>query len=495
MIKPYRNLLACGLLTLAAVCHAQGAPSPARLEQLRAAVAQTPADASAHLRLAAALATTPEGIAEAVAEYRAALALEPNNYAARKGLAQTLPLDGNTPEITSLYDGLLAEQPNDVDALLARAQLARFAGDQKLASELLEKALALAPADARLLAEKSLLSLAADDKTEASKAAAVATAIEPALPAAQQAKQAVSEATAASFSSKLGYTEDSADFAYTAVSARAEWYPLADTRLRIEPGYSRYRDPVDALNRPNIGAALRQTFAHGISASTTYRAYFPEGVDETHELDGELGWRPFELPLLFAAGLRRRALIDIPSGYEDLADFGRVGSGGSTVASIRQRLQVNEKVFGMTAMPLEGSYLYAEGSRGKLSDGNRRKSIVAGFGYDLFRGVEGYSKQTLLLKYDFQDETFRTPSGIYFSNPKFQLHTPGVDWRYRFNERSTLGLEGGFPIQSNGDTGFVLGGFVSSKITPQLMLEGRARVVDDTQFRVVSVVLGPRYSF
>ena len=75
------------------------------------------------------------------------------------------------------------------------------------------------------------------------------------------------------------------------------------------------------------------------------------------------------------------------------------------------------------------------------------------------------------------------------------MHTPGFDWRHHITDGTTLDIEGGYPIQSNGETGYLAEAFFSSNVTERLTLEARARALDDTQFRVVSVVLGPRYKF
>jgi len=388
---------------------------PEAILGLQQLVEQKPQDLESRTKLAQLLSWTPGRLDDAVKEYRAAVAIAPNNYLARRGLAQVLSWNNASAEAVTVYDALLAENPNDIDVLLGRAQVARWTGDRATASRLLARGLAASPKDASLLAEQSRLDLDSGRRTAAAQKANEALALSPALDAAKEAQAAVLAATATRAQVKMAYSDDSSGFRSSVINTSVELYPRPDTRVRIEPGYAEYRDNIDRIKRPNLGIGVRQGLPAGFTANALFRAYFPDNVKATHETQGELVWQPFELPFAVTGGMRRRAIVDSPLGYEDVAHFGRIGSGGTTVAGIRQRLQITERVLGFTANPITGMYVYGEATRGTQSDDNRRRSVAAGLGLDVFRYADILPKHSLTLKYDIYRLSFDRVSEIYFS--------------------------------------------------------------------------------
>jgi len=114
---------------------------------------------------------------------------------------------------------------------------------------------------------------------------------------------------------------------------------------------------------------------------------------------------------------------------------------------------------------------------------------------DLQTAGGGVPRHSLTVKYDYFYLDFDQGSLRYFSPANFKVHTPGVDWRYHASESFTAGLEAGIPMRVGGSTGYVAGGFFSWNASSTFSIEGRVRVVDDTQYHVTSFTLGPRVIF
>ncbi len=486
----------CHLVTLlllqVGVALAQPTQSSSQIATLQRLVETQPGNIDARLQLAQLLRQSPQEAAGAEALYRQVLVLQPGNALAQKGLAQVLKLPDNAKEAAELYDAVLLVYPRDVDVLLGRSQIARIDNDNDKAKELIDRALTIKPKDARLLAELAFFELQTDDKSKALEKLRQARAINPRLPVVRLAQRALDEATAPSAELLVGGSNDSTGFDIKSATLRFEKFLRPDTRLRLEPSFSQFQDDVSDINRPRIGVGLRQSLPYGIAANLVYRASFPDRIEVTHEVDGELGWTPFDWPLSIAVGQRRRAVVDNPAGNEDVGDLGSIGTGGTTVAAIRQRLQVTESVAGFVTTPAPGFYAYGEASIGEFSNGNQRESLVAGLGLDVFRNQEGFSEQSLTFKYDFFDTRFDDRNVEFFTPVRFQVHTVGIDYRYRRPGLYLAGFEAGYPIQSNGDTGYLVGGFASVRLANKLQLEARVRRLDDTQFKVTSVIIGPR---
>jgi tetratricopeptide (TPR) repeat protein len=454
-----------------------------------------PHDLTAMLRLAELLSWTPGKLPEAVAEYRAALALANDDREARLGLARTLAWNGQSREAAPIYDALLSENPNDADALVGRAQIARWNGDRATALRLLKRGSDAHPDDGRFFAEAARVALDGGQRGVALSDARQAVRSSPNLPDAKEALSLAEHATATRIGVRVSGSDESTGFRRNSVGLPLELYPFADTRLRIEPAYEKDEDDFDQLNRPNVGLAVLQGLSSSAYLSGQYRAYFPQDAGTTHEVGGELGFRPWSGRLELRGGVRRRALVDAPVGYEDVAFLSGVGSGGTTVAGIRERLQTTERYVGFTAAPRPGIYLYGNGTQGDLSDDNSNRSVAAGLGVDVFALLGVLPRHSLTIKYDYFYLDFDQLSTRYFSPGNFQVHTPGVDWRYHATDSLTAGLEAGVPMRVGGSTGYVAGGFFSWSASPRLSIEGRVRVVDDTQYHVTSFTLGPRIIF
>lgn len=458
-------------------------------------LATHPNDATQRAQLARLLSWTPGKLSDAIDEYRRAIAQGNREHDTLLGLAQSLSWSGKLPEAAAAYDLVLVSYPEDADALLGRAQVARWTSDRGTAHRLLTRGTTAHPRDARFPAEMAQVDLDANRPARALSDARQAVALDPGSSAAQEALTAASAAAASHVSVRVSGSDESTGFRRDVVGVPVEFYPLRDTRVRIEPNYERDSDDFSRLNRPSIGAGIREDILQSFYVEGTFRDYFPEGSGSTQAYGGELGYRATGLPLAADVGIRRRSLLDAPTGYEDIAYLTTVGSGGTTVAGIRDHLQTSERYVGFSFAPHSGFNVYGSGSSGDLSDGNRSRSIAAGLGANVFALAGVLPRQSLTLKYDYFFLGFDQPSALYFSPGNFRVHTVSADWRYRATSRVTFGLEGGVPINSGGSTGYLAGGFFHWQSSPAFSLEGRIRVLDDTQYRIVAFTFGPQLTF
>ncbi len=97
--------------------------------------------------------------ANAVADYRRAVQLEPENDQARLRLAQTLVITGPASEALVHFERLHQEQPDDPDLLLGLARCRRQLGQAEAAKQLLASLLAKHPTNANALNERGKVAL------------------------------------------------------------------------------------------------------------------------------------------------------------------------------------------------------------------------------------------------------------------------------------------------------------------------------------------------
>ena len=277
-----------------------------------------PQDVALSAKFAELLSWTPGRLSDAVAEYRLALALTPRDHDLRLGLARALAWSGQTTESTGMYDTLLIENSTDADALLGRAQLARWSGDRALAIRLLERGTRAYPADGRFPAERSRVAMDAGHKGSALREARKAFKLSPDSAAAKEALSAAEQATRPNLGIRISGSNESTGFVRNTLGVPMEFYPFADTRLRIEPAYEKDRDNFDQINRPNIGLGIKQAITDSIYVNALYHPYFPQGTAVTQEFNGELGFQPWNT-VNIRGGFRQRSIVDAPVGYEDIA--------------------------------------------------------------------------------------------------------------------------------------------------------------------------------
>jgi tetratricopeptide (TPR) repeat protein len=96
---------------------------------------------------------------EAAADYRRAVAAEPDNAAARSRLAQVLLFLEQAEEASGLFESLGRQGQEDLPVLLGLARCRRKLGDSGAAERLLEELAARAPSDAAVLLERGRVAL------------------------------------------------------------------------------------------------------------------------------------------------------------------------------------------------------------------------------------------------------------------------------------------------------------------------------------------------
>jgi tetratricopeptide (TPR) repeat protein len=120
--------------------------------EYRKAVALAPQDVEVRRELAQTLLWEGK-YGEAAAEYGGAVALAPGDRALRRGLGRALSSAGRTGEAIRVFDELIREDPRDAEALSDRAKIARWGGDFGTARRLMEQAVAAGPENPQVAAE------------------------------------------------------------------------------------------------------------------------------------------------------------------------------------------------------------------------------------------------------------------------------------------------------------------------------------------------------
>jgi hypothetical protein len=375
-----------------------------------------------------------------------------------------------------------------------RAQIARWSGELSLARASLARGLADAPRDAALLAELAQLELRAGSRSAAREALRAAAEVSPAHPEVRMAAIALERELAPRLSLRSIVSDESTGFRRVGGGLLGELYPLPDLRLRLEGLHARIDDGRDALQRTTGGTELRQRLPGGLRLDASYRAHVAAGAPSIHEAGCELAGRWFGGSIELRASGRQRGFIDVPVGYEDVALFGGMGSGGATLASVRHGLQVRETRTGLSAAPHSAMYAYADLAVGWVSDGNRLTSLAAGLGLDLFR-LDGLSGHELRLKYDFFFMAARLQTDDYFSPASFQVHSTGLEWRWRLAAGAVLGVEAAVPLAADAPPGLHGGAFFAAPVGRVISIEGRLRYLDNTRYRLTVGALELRAVF
>jgi hypothetical protein len=293
---------------------------------------------------------------------------------------------------------------------------------------------------------------------------------------------------------KTAYTGESTPFRRFDVIARGEFRPLPDTRVRPEFVVTRFSDATQTIRRRTTGIALRQNLPWGFYADGQfrYRALLSSGV--TREYSGELGGRPLGGPFAFHAGLRLRSIVDSAAGYEDVVNVEGGGSGGSTLASILNRVQIHERFAGASLAPFAPLYLYFDGAWGDIGDGNHRRSLAAGGGVDVVKLCGVSSVHSLTVKMDHYRLEFTRPSAAYYAPSLLFVDTPGLAWRTSL-EWLTVGADGGRAFYNDRSTGYAAGAFFRLKLSSRFALSGRIESTKTNAYRITTETGGLDFRF
>jgi tetratricopeptide (TPR) repeat protein len=438
-------------------------------------------DAEAQTDLAQFLSWTPGRLADAVRAYRRAVRLAPEDRRARLGLARTLSWSGANREAGRTFDELLAEDPRDLDALLGSAALARWTGDTARAGRLLARAERVAPQDGRVAAERAWQERAAGRRTRAWGSVREALERSPRLYEAGEVQAALRRDARPEVGAAVTVSREARPFQRLDVQAPTRFHLLPDTEAEVVGGWTRFDDTA-SLDRVSVGAGARQEgLPAGLYARIGGGAQQLLGAGTTWAGTAEVGTvRPAGLPLEARLGARHRPLIDDPVAEGSL---GSVGSGGSTVAGIRQGLEVDEAFGGGVASPSRGLYVYVDAAVGRVEDDNGRRSVAAGIGQDVLRLVTDDATFGLTAKYDLYYLAYDRTEPTYFSPTAYFVHAPGLGARWS-PDRFTLTVEGGVPIEVGGQTGWAAAASARWTITERWAVAARGRAFDDTAYQV-----------
>jgi tetratricopeptide (TPR) repeat protein len=104
---------------------------------------------------------------KAMAAYKAALAMQPDNIDAQRGLAEDLLTQNDAESALKLYEGITTQDPEDAHSFLRLAELERSAGHLRKAQAALEHARALDPDSVELHYNEAMLDESEGHLTEA----------------------------------------------------------------------------------------------------------------------------------------------------------------------------------------------------------------------------------------------------------------------------------------------------------------------------------------
>ncbi|MBN1947686.1 MAG: tetratricopeptide repeat protein [Bradymonadales bacterium] len=464
--------------------------APTRREEAiaiyRQRIEAEPSAIEPRLRLAELLSWTISRRPEAIQIYREVLAIDPASQEATLGLALVLSWEGERAEADALFDAILAEEPHHLEALLGRARSARWQGEWELARHLYDRALEIEGGHPDLRAERIQLE------------------IDPALQAAHLAMAREMEAREGAGLANLGrialaptYSQDSNGFARLNLRLEGEVNPLAATRARLLAGFTRFTDDLDELDRITLGGELRQGLPLGFFVRAGYYTQLYRGAPNSHEANGEVGLDNPAWPVQVRGGFHQHAQVDPLPAKEQIAYLAGVGSSGLTTTGIREVIQLRDLYLSFSWSPLPGAYLYGDGAFGWMNDRNRRFTVGGGLGVDLLRMVGQEVAHELIVKYDYFLLAYEHHRDTYWSPGSFQVHTPGLGWIWRHpGQRWTLGGELGAPIDPvDGSVGYRVEAFCRTLLAGRWELQGRALLVDDTEFALYAGTLGLGFMF
>jgi hypothetical protein len=293
---------------------------------------------------------------------------------------------------------------------------------------------------------------------------------------------------------RTSYSEESTPFWRWTTTLRGDYFPTADLRLRMETFVTRFRDDTGSLSRLSAGFGARQALFAGLYGDAKYRLHKisqASGGDEYHLLVGGYpGHRTFETHI----GFRKYPLVDSPINFEDVAFMEGIGSGGSTLDSIRRHLRTHE-LFGGVGWTPENCYVYLDGTSGRIDDGNRKQAYGTGIGYNLLATQEIVTDQTLYAMLDYYKVGYTQQNIDYYSPLRLVTFTPGLAWRMTLPNGFVVGLEAGRSL-SNGNFPGDFGTFLLRvPLTPGLSAETRLQTISDTVYRSRGILVGINGSF
>jgi len=410
-------------------------------EAVRAAerwVRLDPEGEDARRALLVVLAADPARRADAITANEDWLASHPDDQDAALRLAHLHLADGRTAEAESVLSAFLEAHPEAVEPRLLRGRMRGWRGMGLTARRDLAGAEARAPDHPGVKAARSLLELSLGREGAAQAWLVQAEALDPSDPLAEIARDEVRDATSPGLEAVWTIATETSGIDRWTLTGTAFGRPHPATRLEARPEIAWFRGVDDEVYRVGLEVRVVQELPADLDLDASARAQWVAGEAIALRGAAELVWSPAGL-LRTSLGARRRAMVDEPI-VEGTALPPLVGTAGAGIEQIREGLHLDELFLRGSGAPVPGSYAYLEATLGRVGDGNRRRSVSTGAGYDLLHRLPEVEHHALYLRYELFWAAFREDVPDYYSppGPGEASHAPGVEWhwgvegRYRF---------------------------------------------------------------
>ncbi len=283
---------------------------------------------------------------------------------------------------------------------------------------------------------------------------------------------------------RSSYSEESTPFYRWTNIARGEFFPMLDTRVRLEILNTRFKDDFDSITRNSAGLGIIKALVVGLYADARYRLHTIEQESSGEEWMFLVAGHPKQGQFETHLGMRKYPAVDTPSSlFEDIAFMEGSGSGGSTIQSIEDHLSIREVVGGVGWTP-ENFFLYAEGTSGDVSDGNYRRNVSLGGGGNLLAPLGRSFPSTLYAFMDVSQSEYAYQVPSYSSSLLLRTYSPGLSWRLTLSNGFVLGAEGGRTVSKGNHPANWGSVVVRVPITSGISLDARAQTSSDTVYRM-----------
>ncbi len=297
--------------------------------------------------------------------YRAVLARSPDNREARLGLARCLSWDGKQRPAREEYETVLKLHPNDADATFGVAQTYAWSGDLTRARQWYEKARAAEPASADPEIGLAYVELWSGNPGAAADRLADLEQRHPGKKEVTELREAVRKARAPSLSTDYDHITD-------ADKNRLDTYRLEagvglPAGLRFRVGAARYdmRSPGRTASVDSVYAGLGLTPGRGQSLSLRI------GGDRKERAAGDTSWGTVG-GVWYTWGLDRRWQISA-SADRDTLKYSPI--------ILDHDIVIDSCQASVSGAPADRWRVIAGGGAASFSDGNRRRSFLAGATY------------------------------------------------------------------------------------------------------------------
>ncbi|MBW1878103.1 MAG: tetratricopeptide repeat protein [Deltaproteobacteria bacterium] len=426
------------------------------IDAAEAWVGLVPQDEQAQKALLVVLAADPERRFDAIAANRTWLADHPDDEDAVLRLANLGMVEGDIREPEAVISTYLDAYPDAVEPRLLRGRIRGWRGRGIAARRDLAIVVALAPKHAEAHAARSLVETSLGREGAAARWVRRAEDLDPSDELTTQALAESGDATSPGQVTTWTVVTESSGIDRWTLAGNTFARPGPSTLVEVRPEAAWFRGIDDEVFRCGLEVRLVQELPFDFDLEGSVRAqWVPEEPVVMRGL-AELAWMPGGL-LRTSIGVRRRSMVDDPV-VEGTALPPLVGSAGLDIEGIREGIHLDEAFLRASGAPLRGSYAYLEATLGRVADGNRRRSVSAGAGYDLLALVPEIERHALYARYEIFWVTFDEDVPDYWSPPGATSHAPGVEWHLTsWGSYRLVGLAAPV-LQPGGPTGHMVGG-------------------------------------